>query len=90
VDLASDFASENLALVEYKPKINDKLNFYSRVQGLYGFVPESGNHNRSYVMFRAGLSYKEFTIGAATNFDWYGPMKQKENSYGIFASILLF
>ncbi|MDQ1150878.1 MULTISPECIES: hypothetical protein [Sphingobacterium] len=90
MDLASDFASENLALVEYKPKINDKLNFYSRVQGLYGFVPESGNHNRSYVMFRAGLSYKEFTIGAATNFDWYGPMKQKENSYGIFASILLF
>lgn len=90
VDLASDFASENLALVEYKPKINDKFNFYSRVQGLYGFVPESGDHNRSYIMLRAGLNYKEFTFGAATNFDWYGPIKHNENSFGFFVSALLF
>ncbi|MEN5193480.1 hypothetical protein [Sphingobacterium faecium] len=90
VDLADDLATETMAIVEYKPKIKEKLNFYSRVQGLYGFVPDSGIHNRSYLMLRAGLSYREFTFGAASNFDWYGPMKHNENNFGIFVSALLF
>ena len=90
VDLKDDLASEALALVEYKPQLNDKLNFYSRIQGLYGFVPKSGDHNRSYLMLRAGLSYKEFTIGAASNFDWYGPFKQNENNFGLFINTQLF
>ncbi|MNR40776.1 hypothetical protein D3C85_1590980 [compost metagenome] len=90
VDLADDLATETMAIVEYKPKINEKLNFYSRIQGLYGFVPDSGTHNRSYLMLRAGVSYKEFTFGAASNFDWYGPMKHNENNFGIFVSALLF
>lgn len=90
IDLADDLATETMALIEYKPKINEKFRFYSRIQGLYGFVPESGIHNRSYIMLRAGLSYKEFTFGAASNFDWYGPMKHNENNVGIFASVLLF
>lgn len=90
IDLADDLATETMALIEFKPKINEKFRFYSRIQGLYGFVPESGIHNRSYIMLRAGLSYKEFTFGAASNFDWYGPMKHNENNVGIFASVLLF
>ncbi|SHH17536.1 hypothetical protein [Flavobacterium johnsoniae] len=90
VDLADDLATESLALLEYKPKINDKLNFYSRLQGMYGFIPESGIHNRSYIMLRAGLGYKEFAFGAASNFDWYGPIKHNENNFGVFVSALLF
>ncbi|WP_313001651.1 hypothetical protein [Chryseobacterium gleum] len=90
IDIASDFASENMVMVEYKPKINNQFNFYSRVQGLYGFVPKSGAHNRSYLMLRAGLTYKEFTFGLATNFDRYGPSKQEENNFGIFINTLLF
>jgi hypothetical protein len=90
VDIADDLASEGLALIEYKPKINQKFNFYSRIQGLYGFVPKSGDHNRSYIMLRAGLSYKESSFGAAANFDWYGPIKHNENNFGVFGSVLLF
>jgi len=89
-DLVDDYASQNLAIFEYKPKLNDNLNFYTRFQGLYGFVPESGNHSRSYIMLRAGLNYKEFSFGAASNFDWYGPRKQNENSFGLFINALLF
>ncbi|MGU3376963.1 hypothetical protein [Chryseobacterium sp. M5A1_1a] len=90
IDLASDFASENMALIEYKPKITEKLKLYTRVQGLYGFVPESGHHNRSYVVLRAGLTYKEFSFGVGANFDWYGPMRYNENSIGVFGNVLIF
>ncbi|MDQ1166456.1 hypothetical protein [Flavobacterium sp. SORGH_AS_0622] len=90
VDLADDLAAESLALIEYRPKINDKLNFYSRLQGMYGFIPKSGIHNRSYIMLRAGIGYKEFAFGAASNIDWYGPIKHNENNFGVFVSALLF
>jgi len=74
VDLAKDVATEVMGLVEYKPKLTPALDFYSRIQGLYGFVPKDNVHNRSYIMVRAGLSYKEFSFGLGSNFDWYGPM----------------
>lgn len=90
VDLVDDMAMEHMALVEYKPILKNDLRLYTRIQGLYGFVPESGDHNRSYLMFRLGVNYKEFTFGAATNFDWYGPMQHRENNIGGFVSVLLF
>lgn len=90
LDLADDFATESMALLEYRAKLNETFQFYSRIQGLYGFVPESGDHNRSYLILRAGLTYDEFTFGLGTNFDWYSPVKHNENSIGIFASFLLF
>lgn len=90
IDLAKDWASENMVLVEYKPKINEKWSLYSRAQGLYGFVPETGAHNRSYIYLRAGLSYKEFSFGVGSNFEWYGPVKYNENSIGAFINIQIF
>lgn len=90
IDLVDDFAMEHMAMIEYKPSINERFRFYSRIQGLYGFVPESGAHNRSYIMLRAGLSFSEFTFGAASNFDWYGPVKLNETNIGVFVSALLF
>lgn len=90
VDLASDMASEAMGLLEYKPRLNENFNFYSRIQGLYGFVPKSGNHNRSYVMLRAGLNFREFSFGIAGNFDWYGPMNQYQKNVGVFMNVLLF
>lgn len=90
IDLASDWASENMLLIEYRPKINDNWSWYGRAQGLYGFVPSSGDHNRSYIYLRAGLSYKEFSFGLGSNFEWYGPIKHNENSIGLFATVLVF
>ena len=90
VDLAKDVNVEELLLVEYKPKINDKLHFYSRIQCLYGYNTSSHEHSRSYVNARAGITYREFTFGAGTNIDYYGPLKHNENSFGGFVSFLLF
>lgn len=90
VDLSKDSNVEGLVLVEYKPKINEKWRFYSRIQGLYAYTMNIEKHSRSYIQARAGVSYKEFTFGAGTNIDYYGPTKHNENSFGGFLSVLLF
>lgn len=90
VDLTSEPNVEMFGLVEYKPKINEKLNFYSRVQGMYVHNPDMDAHQKSGLALRAGVSYREFTVGAAFNADWYGPDKMNINNIGGFISFLLF
>lgn len=90
VDLSKDSNVESLVLVAYKPKINEKWRFYSRIQGLYAYTMNIEKHSRSYIQARAGVSYKELTFGAGTNIDYYGPTKHNENSFGGFLSVLLF
>lgn len=89
-DLMEYGAIEGLALMEYKPKLNDEWRVYTRLQGLYAHTPKPDIHARSYIMLSAGLSYKEFNFGVGSNFDWYGPMKMNKNSYGAFISMQLF
>lgn len=90
IDYSKDTNVEGMFLVEYKPKINDSWRFYSRIQALYEYSTVIDMQTRSYVMARAGLSYKEITFGAGTNIDYYGPEKHNENSFGGFLSFLLF
>ncbi|WP_430611614.1 hypothetical protein [Flavobacterium sp. JP2137] len=90
VDLSKNANFDALALVEYKPAINEKLNLYTRLQGLYTHNLGYDFHTRSYVMLRAGLTYKDISFGAAANFDWYGPMKINENNFGGFVAVNLF
>lgn len=81
---------EGFLMSEYKPKISDNWRFYSRAQGLYVHTTNGGLHSRSYARLRAGLSYREFSFGASANFDYYGPQKINENSYGVFVTTALF
>lgn len=90
IDLSKDTNVEGMFLVEYKPKINDNWRFYSRVQALYEYSTVIDMQTRSYLMLRAGLSYKEITFGIGSNIDYYGPEKSNENSIGGFVSFLLF
>lgn len=90
VDLASTPNLEMFALVEYKPKISEKLNFYSRAQGMYVHNPDLDMHQKSGLALRAGISYREFTVGAAFNSDWYGPLKTNINHIGGFVAVALF
>lgn len=90
IDFSDDTNVEGLDLVEFKPEINDKWRFYSRLQGLYEYSTIIDMQTRSYVMARAGLSYKEITFGLGANIDYYGPEKYNENSFGGFVSFLLF
>ncbi|WP_262410472.1 hypothetical protein [Flavobacterium johnsoniae] len=90
IDYSKDTNVEGMFLVEYKPEINDNWRFYSRLQALYEYSTVIDMQTRSYLMARAGLSYKEITFGAGTNIDYYGPEKHNENSFGGFVSFLLF
>lgn len=88
-DLMADGVLEGLLLLEYRPKISSKMNFYSRIQALYGQSTGTGQHERSYIMARAGLSYHEFSVGLGANSDWYGPMKHYEENFGGFIILQL-
>lgn len=90
IDLTKNANFDALALLEYKPKITEKLNLYTRAQALYTHNVGYDFHTRSYVMLRAGLSYKDITFGAASNFDWYGPTKMNKNNFGAFVQLNLF
>lgn len=77
----------NTALIEYIPVINQNWSFYSRLQLHYNHDLENGNHYRSYVYSRLGLTYKYFSFGLAHNFDRYGTSKNTKNNYGVFLKL---
>jgi hypothetical protein len=75
---------EGLALIEYKPKLTEKLNLYSRFQMLYNYNTEDQHHERSYIQFRLGLGIRNYQFGLATNLDYYGQTKVFKDNYGLF------
>ncbi len=74
----------NLAIIEFKPKINQKWSIYSRIQVFNAYNIEKNNHARRYVYSRLGLSFANYTFGLASNIDWYGASKFKRENYGMF------
>ncbi|MDL5511115.1 hypothetical protein QSE00_04770 [Arenibacter sp. M-2] len=81
---------EGFAMVEYKPTINENWSIYSRLQGLYNQTISDGNHARSYLMLRTGVSYKDFSFGLGANWDAFGAEKITKENYGVFLSANLF
>ena len=79
----------NTALIEYKPEITEKWSLYSRLQFHYNHNPETGNHYRSYVYSRLGLTYGDFSFGLAHNYDCYGASRYTKNNYGVFLKFTL-
>ena len=79
----------NLAMIEFKPKLNKKLSIYSRLQMTYSQNIEKNLHVRSYLYGRLGLTYNKFTLGAGLNFDWYGEKKSLKENYGAFFKVNL-
>lgn len=90
IDLSKHSNWEGFALFEYKPQINQQWDIYTRAQGLYCAGMKNGDHARSYLMLRAGLSYKDFRFGLGANWDAYGPNKTSKENYGIFIASNVF
>ena len=90
VDLSKNANFETLGIVEYKPEINDKWRFYSRLQGTYVHAMSEDLHTRSYLRARAGVTIKEFTFGVGANLEYYGPLKHQETNIGGFLQVALF
>ena len=82
---------ESLAIAEYHPAIKGAWSLYTHVQGLYSQNTKIGEHDRSFLYSRLGLSYKTFSFGCALNYDWYGygQMKIESHQFGIFVGALL-
>lgn len=71
-------------LYEYKPPINEKWSFYTRLQFIYNTSLKEGTHNRSYLYLRAGVKRESIMFGLGANLDQYGPYKTFEDNYGVF------
>lgn len=79
----------NLAVIDFKPSINENWSFYSRLQLHYNHDLKNGSHYRSYVYSRLGLTYKYFSFGLAHNYDRYRADKVIKNNYGVFLKLNL-
>ncbi|MDV7696000.1 hypothetical protein N6B72_03610 [Chryseobacterium soli] len=75
---------EGLALIEYKPKLTEKINLYTRFQTLYNYNSENNQHERSYMQFRLGVGISNYQFGLTTNLDYYGAAKILKENYGVF------
>ncbi len=83
VNLTKNSSFASYAHIEYAPK-NDKLNFYTRLQGLYVQSLADNTHERSSTVIRIGITYKGFATGLGFNQDYYGSVKVKKPNFGIF------
>ena len=84
MDVAKNPNTELFGIIEYQPKLNEKLSLYTKFQGLYTQTLGLDAHARSYVKLRAGLTLKEFSFGLAGNFEFYGSDKINKNNFGVF------
>lgn len=89
IDLNDSHNLETFSLLEFKPKLTDKLGLYTRFQGLYVHNPNEATHERSFVAFRVGLSVKNYQFGLGTDANWYGPHKAFKENIGVFARVQL-
>nr|WP_321454043.1 hypothetical protein [uncultured Carboxylicivirga sp.] len=81
---------ETIVMLEYRPVIKNDWSLYSRVQGMYSYITTSSmHHDRSHLYGRLGVSYKNYSFGAAYNYDCYSPMKMTNNDFGVFIGILM-
>lgn len=87
LNLRPDVNSENVFVAEYKPQINDKFRLYTHIMGLYNHNLTLNQHDRSFYKFRLGLIYRNFTFGAGSNLDYYGPARRNINIFGGFLKI---
>lgn len=84
IDVSKNPNAELFGIAEYKPVLTSQFNLYTKVQALYTQNLGLDIHSRSYVMLRAGLTFKEFSFGVAGNIDFYGPNKINKNNVGAF------
>jgi hypothetical protein len=71
-----------MTILQYNPKISDRLKLFTRVQ-LLNLFDDNGNM-KSYQWMRFGLEVKGIQFGLAVNLDEYGPGPSVENNLGLF------
>lgn len=75
---------ETVGIVEYKPQVANNLRLFTRVQGFYGYDFEQSQRERAMLYLRLGMSYKKYTVGFGTNYDYYIPQLNSIQNTGAF------
>ena len=86
--LPSNFI-DNVVITEFKPKLNDKLRLYTKLQYKLNWDITDNSHDRSFFIARLGLTKNKYTYGIGTNLDWYGPSEFQRKNTGIFLKMIL-
>jgi len=83
---ASQFAQ--LSLLEFRPRISQKIRGYFRAQVLVStnFI----TYDRGYQQLRLGVQIKQLQLGLAANFDQFAANTRTTTNYGIFTRLLIF
>lgn len=89
LNLMPERNAETVAMVEFKPRLNEKLRLYTRAMALYNHSLTLNAHDRSFYYFRVGLTLQRFTFGVGANFDYYGPQKVYKDNFGGFLRVAL-
>lgn len=84
---SSDKSIALFSLLQYQPKLSEKINLYSRLQGLYNHNLNLEKHERSYAQLRLGLGIQNYSFGFATNLDYFGPDRIFIDNYGVFIKV---
>jgi hypothetical protein len=69
--------------------LNLKLTQCTTFESLYNYNIKEELHDRSYLYFRAVLSYQNYQFGLGANFERYGPMKISGDNFGLFLKVLI-
>jgi hypothetical protein len=80
--LVKNYASEFMIIYEYRPKISDKLNLYTRAQ-LMGET-DFKEFKRGFQMLRLGIGNEKIQYGLGVTFDQFGNLPIKYENYGLF------
>ncbi len=80
--LVKNYASEFMIIYEYRPKISDKLNLYTRAQ-LMGET-DFKEFKRGFQMFRLGIGNEKIQYGLGVTLDQFGNLPIKYENYGVF------
>jgi hypothetical protein len=81
-------SSQNFAILEFRPRLNQKNNWYFKIQGLFIYNLNFSNHERSFIQFRAGISKQKLTYGLGLNKDFFGASYFSKINGGLFVKYL--
>lgn len=84
IDLTQTHNAQTIAVVEFKPALNERWRLYTQAQGLYNYNFEHEEHDLSYLYLRLGLMYHSVQFGLGANFSRFGPNVEEHNNYGLF------
>jgi hypothetical protein len=82
INLQKDLEYDIVSILQYNPKLNEKIKLYSRLQLLNLF--NSSSNIKSYQWIRLGLEINGIQFGLAADFDEYGPRPKVEHNIGVF------